>query len=138
MDQTDGMASTGSHSESSLPGQPTSSQAMQVCNSMNPSSAGSARRFHPNRPDYLHVGNRRSDGTEVWLSASRPTPKSLLMFYNHGLAAASEKDLDIDWLDQFKDNNFPGSTETKQRQARRLFLIDIIGTNRHDRVSAID
>lgn len=60
------------------------------------------------------------------------------MFYNHGLAAASEKDLDIDWLDQFKDNNFPGSTETKQRQARRLFLIDIIGTNRHDRVSAID
>ena len=95
-------------------------------------------RFHPRRLDYLHVGNRRSDGTEVWLSASRPNPRSFLLFFSDGLGIVPEKELEIDWLDHFKDNNFPGFTETKRKQARRLFLMDIIGTNRHDRVSITD
>ena len=139
MDQANGMTSVGSHGESSLPGQPTSSRAMQVSNPVNASNAGNvAWRFHPHKPDYLLVGNRRSDGTEVWLSASRPAPMSYLMFYIDGLGIVREKDLVIDWLDHFKDNNFPGSTEIKRKQARRLFLIDIIGTNRHDRVSTTD
>ena len=60
------------------------------------------------------------------------------MFFNDGLGIVPEKDLGIIWLDHFKDTNFPGSTETKRKQARRLFLIDIIGTNRHDRVSTTD
>ena len=139
MDQTDGNASVGSHGESSLPGQPTSSQAMQVSNSVNASSAGNfARRFHPRKPDYLHVGNCRPDGTEVWLSASHPAPRVYLMFYIEELGIVREKDFLIDWLDHFKEDNFPGSTETKRKEARRLFLIDIIGTNRHDRVSTTD
>ena len=139
MDQTDRIATVESHGESSFPGQPTSSRAMQVSNSVNASSAGSvARRFHPWKPYYLHVGNRQSDGTEVWLSASRPNPLSFLMFFNDGLGLVPEKNLGIVWLDHFKDTNFPGSTETKRKQARRLFLMDIIGTNRHDRVSTID
>ena len=60
------------------------------------------------------------------------------MFFSDGLGIVPEKDLGIDWLNHFKDNNFPGPTETQRKQARRLFLMDIIGTNRHDRVSAID
>ena len=139
MDQTNEMTSVGSHGEASLPGQTTSSRAMQVSNSVNASSAGSvARRFHPSRPDFLHVGNRRSDGTEVWLSASHPAPRYFLIFYNEGLGLVPEKVLGIDWLDHFKDTNFPGSTERKRKEARRLFLIDIIGTHRHDRVSTTD
>ena len=111
---------------------------MQVSNTVNASNAGNvARRFHPHKPDYLYIGNRQSDGTEVWLSASRPAPTSYLIFYIDG-RVVREKDLVIDWLDHFKDNNFPGSTEIKRKQARRQFLIDIIGTNRHDRVSTTD
>ena len=60
------------------------------------------------------------------------------MFYIDGRGIVRENSLVIDWLDHFKDTNFPGSSETKRKEARRLFLIDIIGTNRHDRVSTTD
>ena len=104
---------------------------MQASGTMAPANRHNpARTFHPDHTGYLHVGHRRSDGTMVWLSMPPRDPSFQQVFRDHNLSKVSEKELDIEWLNEFKIERFSGSTTAKKKQARRQHLNEIISANR--------
>lgn len=131
--------SSGFDKESELSSHRPSSPILEASDPAVPSSSQNpARKYHTDNPGYLHVGYRRSDGTDVWLSTPPGSSYFLQIFRNHKLQKMSEKDLDIDWHDEFKLASFPESTTRKQVAARRLRLNEIICANRNNDTTTID
>lgn len=123
--------SSESHEDLDSSSHPPSNQTPQVSGSVVPPSGHTpARRFHPDHPGFLHVGQRRSDWTDVWLSTPPRGPSFQQVFRDHKLAHVSEEGLEFDWLDGFNANNYPGTTTAEQKEARRLDLNDIPCANR--------
>ena len=89
-------------------------------------------RFHPSHPEYLHVGYRRSDGTDVWLSVPPLPILQLQRFHDHeGNKVLGEgPESSFDWLDEYKPQNFEGPTTAQKEMDRHIKLQHMMNANR--------
>ena len=110
-------------SESSHQGTEVSPR-MQLFNNLKASA-----RFHPSHPERLHIGYRRSDMTDVWVSLQPLRPTVLPQFYHDhegNMLSQEELESSLDWLDDFKLERFQRSSTAERETERRINIQCVI------------
>lgn len=86
--------------------------------------------FHPNHPDWLHIGTRKGDGNDIWLSlvprSGRKEGQLHPIFHDSSAKTfLNEAAASIIWRKEFEYSTFPGNGR-QQLRAQRAYLHGII------------